>query len=500
MPSILALDVGEVRIGVALADLAAPFPHPLTTLVAAESLVDEFAKLLKQHHVRTVVVGMPRNQSGERTAQSERVEYIVDLLNVPSDVTVVWQDESLTSVKAEEELKKRKKPHTKGDIDALAATYILEDFLRTNPGGTVAAPEAVAPLQAPGTAKPDKSAKKKKQTKSKKRRLLRTLLLAVVTLVVGMVVAAFVWYTHALTPLTKDDQFTVISVKSGSSTKQIAEDLESQRVIRSATAFTIYARLHKTTNLQAGDYRLSSKQSVPSIAETLAGGKVTSVNVLIAPGLRLDQIIDKLEAAGYSKSDVSDALLAVRDHPVLKGLPEGTKLEGYLFPDTYQIGPDTSAETLLRLMLDNFQKQLTPEINQGIASQGLTLNQAVILASIVQKEVPEPDVQRTVAQVFISRLNQGIVLGSDVTYMYGAVITGEIASPSLNSPYNTRKVAGLPPTAISNFNLSALQAVANPTATDYLYFVAGDDGTTYFSRTLEEHEALVQKYCTKLCG
>jgi UPF0755 protein len=92
-----------------------------------------------------------------------------------------------------------------------------------------------------------------------------------------------------------------------------------------------------------------------------------------------------------------------------------------------------------------------------------------------------------------------MVLGSDVTFIYAAAITGQPATPGLDSPYNTRKYGGLPPGPISNFNITALQAVANPTSTDYVYFVAGDDGKTYFSRTEAEHQALTRQHCIKLC-
>ncbi|MFO0971280.1 MAG: endolytic transglycosylase MltG [Candidatus Saccharimonadales bacterium] len=314
------------------------------------------------------------------------------------------------------------------------------------------------------------------------------------------IIAVTFWYTQSIKARTGGDTFTLVNIQSGSGTRQIALQLEQQKVIKSARAFAWYVRLNGIASLQAGEYRLSSKQSVADIATTLSDGKVTTVNVLIPPGQRLDQIIKILEKEGYKEADIEEALQNVRDHPLLRGLPAGAKLEGYLFPETYSIEPSTTAEQLIRTMLDTFEKRITTETRSGIAAQGLTLQQAIILASIIQKEVPDAEVQRTVAQVFLSRLRQGMVLGSDVTYMYAAAMSGEAATPALDSPYNTRRIQGLPPTAISNFNFSALQAVANPTKTDYLYFVAGDDGVTHFSRTLAEHEALVQKYCKKLCG
>lgn len=490
MSSYLGVDIGEKRIGLALADIRAPFPAPLTTLEASPGLADEFKALLRQHAVAAVIVGFPRNQSGQPTAQTDRVQQIVQLLKIPKTIPIHWQDESLTSVKAEAELKKRKKPYQKPEVDSLAATFILEDFIREHPkGDEVSAAEEKTEVEGiNNTAQP------------KRKHWWLRILLVLLTAVALATAVSIAWYTQALQARTKDDRFVLLSVKSGSGTKQIAAELEQKQLIKSAQAFALYVRLSGINNLQAGEYRLSSKQSAQEIAGIIAGGKVTTVRVLIPPGQRLDQLVALLEKEGYQKADIDAALVAVHDHPLLQNLPKDVALEGYLFPETYSIEPSTSAEDLLRTMLDTFQDRITPEIRTGIAAQGLNLRQAIILASIIQKEVPEAEVQRTVAQVFISRLKQGIVLGSDVTYMYAAALSGEAATPALNSPYNTRRVQGLPPTAISNFNLSALTAVANPTQTDYLYFVAGDDGTTHFSRTLAEHEALVEKYCTKLCN
>ncbi len=493
MANLLSLDIGDKRIGVAIADMDAPFPAPLVTLEASEQLASEFKDILKKHSVVAIVIGYPRNQKGEPTAQTERVQHIAKLLNIPEDIPTYWQDESLTSVKAEDELKKRKKPYDKSAIDSLAATYILDDFIKTQASGqpqTELTPEE----------KQESSKKGKKKKSKKKKHPLVQMLFVILGLLLIAAAVVIGWYIYSLTPRTTDDQYSVISVKQGSSTVQIAQELEKQKVIRSSKAFSLYVKLSRTKSLQAGEYRLSSRQSVKTIVDTISGGKVTTVNVLVSPGLRLDQILTALEKEGYEKADLEAALVTVRDHPLLKDVPKDTKLEGYLFPDTYQIGPSTTAEELFRLMLDNFQKQITADLLAQIQGQGLTLKQAVIMASIVQKEVKDEKVQPTVAQVFIKRFKIDMMLGSDVTYMYVGGLTGKTVDPSLDSPYNTRRFKGLPPTPISNFNLSALNAVANPSKTDYLYFVAGDDGQTYFSKTVEEHEALVERHCKTLCG
>lgn len=495
MASILGLDIGDVRIGVAIADAKTPFPAPLTTLEASAQLAEQFATILRTNAVQTVVIGYPRNQSGEPTEQTKRVEHIAKLLKVPSSIPVVWQDESVTSVKAEEELKKRKKPYQKADVDALAATYILEDYIRSAPRSQL--------VDAPTVHNPSsthKQAPKKSKKHSKKpKHLLLWIVLGLLALIVAAGVAMASWYFSGLRPLTENDAYRVVTVQQGDATVDIATELQKQNIIKNAEIFSLYVRLNGINNLQAGSYRLSSAQSVPEIVTIIAGGRVTTVNVLIAPGLRVSQIKELLVTEGYSEAEVDIALDDVRDHPLLKDYPASAPLEGYIYPNTYQIEPNTSASQLLRTILDSFNTAITPEIRSGIAKQGLTLNQAINIASIVQKEVPEPDVQRKVAQVFIKRFKEGIALGADPTYKYAAAEFGTINNPSSPSPYNTRRFAGLPPTAIANFNISALQAVSNPSSTDFLYFVSGDDGTTYFSNTLEQHEALTRQYCTVAC-
>jgi UPF0755 protein len=493
MSSYLGVDIGEKRIGVAVCDTMAAFPAPLVTLEANPNIASEFAEILKKQSVKAIVIGYPRNQNGEPTAQTARVEHIAKLLKIPVEIPVYWQDESLTSVKAEEELKHRKKPFSKGDVDALAATFILEDFIKTQLPTLKHQASNISPI----ASQPNPKVKKKPARKRK-----HHLLYAVIGIglaLVAVVVGTMLWYLQAISAKTSEQNFQVITVKPGTGTQLIASDLEQKGLIRSSTAFTIFVRLKHVNNLQAGSYRLSSNQSVADIVDVIANGKITTVNVLISPGLRLDQILTALEKDGYSKKDLDQALNNVRDHLLLKNLSKSTRLEGYLFPDTYKVGPDTSSEQLIRLMLDNFQNKITPQILEGIQKQGLTFEQSVILASIVQKEVSDPKVQRTVAQVFIKRLHEGTVLGSDVTYKYAAAQFGTEDTPMSSSPYNTRRYSGLPPTAISNFNISALQAVANPTATDYNFFVAGDDGTTYFSHTEQQHQEYIKKYCIKGC-
>ncbi len=274
-------------------------------------------------------------------------------------------------------------------------------------------------------------------------------------------------------------------------------------MIRETWAFEWYVRNNNLRDkLQAGSYYLRPSQSVAEITNVLTQGKVATDLVTILPGQRLDQIRQSLIRSGFDSSKVDMALDpdTYKDHPALVDKPAGASLEGYLYPESFQKNTDTSAEIIVKASLDQMQNRLTPEIRAGFVRQGLTVHQGVILASIVEQEVNNLDDKPKVAQVFLLRLKQNIQLGSDVTAFYGAIVDGEKPSVLYDSPYNTRKYGGYPPGPISNVTGASLAAVANPATTDFLYFVAGDDGVTYFSHTLQEHEALTAQHCKKLCS
>jgi UPF0755 protein len=223
------------------------------------------------------------------------------------------------------------------------------------------------------------------------------------------------------------------------------------------------------------------------------------------PGKRLDQIRDNFISNGFNGADVDKALnpALYAEHGALVDKPAGASLEGYLYPDSFQKTSQTSPEEIIRESLDQMQQRLTPDVRSSLAAQGLSVYQGVIIASIVEKEIPssQPEARRQAAQVFIKRFKTGMQLGSDVTACYGAIKAGVMKDGQncddfvlYDSAYNTHLHTGLPPTPISNVSASSINAVANPTATNYLYFVAGKDCVTRFSNTLEEHNALIQQY------
>jgi len=326
--------------------------------------------------------------------------------------------------------------------------------------------------------------------------------LLILALLLGVFVVLVSWYNTNLQPVSSSTEETVITVQAGAAATEIAEELESAGIIRSARVFDIYTRLEdKRNKLQAGGYKFSPSLSVQQIVQMLVDGSVATDLVTILPAQRLDQVAAAFVQAGYSASEVDTALEAdlYRNHSALVDLPPDSSLEGYLYPDSYQRDNNTSLEDIVNASLDEMDRAITPKLVKAWADQGLTVHQAVTIASIVETEVSIPEDRLTVAQVFLKRYNEGIRLGADPTAFYGAIIGGLEPTVHADTPYNTRIYEGLPPGPISNVSSESLEAVAYPSDTNFLFFVAGDDGTTHFSRTLEEHEALTERYCTKLC-
>jgi UPF0755 protein len=335
--------------------------------------------------------------------------------------------------------------------------------------------------------------------------LKRVVLLAGGLLIALLLVIIGIWqfYLANLKPVSKNAQAKSITIETGLSPTRIAGLLHDQGIIRNAWTFERYVQSKNVSeDLQAGTYSLSPNQSVQDIVAQLTHGKVTTQLVTILPGQRLDQIKQALLNDGFSEADVTAALQpsAYENNAALVDKPAGNSLEGYLYPDSFQRTSQTKASVIVQESIAEMQTRLTPSIRAAFASEGLSTYQGIILASIVEQEVSKPADRTQAAQVFLKRLSSGMMLGSDVTAMYGSRLNGQGNSLTYDSPYNTLIHTGLPPTPISNVSNSSLQAVAHPANTDWLYFVAGDDGTTHFSHTLEEHQALTQQYCHKLCG
>lgn len=332
-----------------------------------------------------------------------------------------------------------------------------------------------------------------------------------VYLTVGLlivVVLGIIWvhylYNRDLQPVSNSQKTVVVTIAQGESVKQIAAQLQHQHLIRSAWGFELYVHSKELSDkLQAGTYAFSPSETTPAIVKTLTSGHVSTQLVTILPGRRIDQVRADLINDGFAPAAVDRALQPAQyaDLPVLAYKPAGVdSLEGLLWPDSWYKDAGSQPSDIIRKSLTAMGQHLTSDIQAAFANENLTVYQGLTLASTVEQEVGKPSDQTQVAQVFLTRLKQGANLGSDAADLYGAIAAGKAPSINYDSPYNTRLHAGLPPTPISTVTASALTAAALPAKTNWLYFVTGDDGTTYFSTNLQDHQALTQKYCHKLCN
>ena len=348
--------------------------------------------------------------------------------------------------------------------------------------------------------------KKYERKQSYKSSIRRVIKLGIVMLVLLFAAIFFVRhiYYQDLGAVSESDHVSLVTILPNTSTNHIADILKHDELIRNASIFEWYVRGDsiRGTELQAGTYALKPNMSVPEIVDIISKGKVATNLVTILPAQRLDQIRSALIKSGFTAADVDDALKP-SNYPnavALSDIPTGATLEGFLYPDSFQKDANTSPKTIIAESLQEMGDHLTPDIRSSFAKEGLSVYQGITRASIVEQEVSSQPDRAQAAQVFLSRISNGMQLGSDVTAYYGALLAGVSPSTTYDSLYNTLLHSGLPPGPISNVSDSSLQAVAHPANTTWLYFVTGDNGITYFSNTAQEHDAQTAQYCHKLCS
>ena len=313
--------------------------------------------------------------------------------------------------------------------------------------------------------------------------------------------ARLLWYSGLLTqPLDLNGAEQPFTIEPGESVPSIAIRLEEVGLIRNAPAFRaylIYTGLD--TSIQAGDYILSPALSIVDIARKLQDATPEQVSFAILPGWRMEEIAGSLATSGLNVTPDEFLAAARSTHPGLDYLPATASTEGFLYPDVYILPRTMTADNLVDEFLRNFSIHLTIDLREGFTRQNLEVFQAVILASIVQREAVVADEQAQIASVFLNRLQADMKLDTDPTVQYalgynavqGTWWTNPLSAVDLqfDSPYNTYIYAGLPPGPIANPSLSALRAVAFPAETPYYFFRARCDGSGLhmFSITFEEH-------------
>lgn len=489
---IIGLDVGEKRIGVAKADsdtrIAVPVGFIEVDGIGSEW--QEIARIARLNNTNLFVLGMPRSNEGNETAQSLYVRNFAKTLaeKLPG-ARVKFQDESLTSVVAEERLKSRGKKYVRGDIDAEAATIILQDFLE----GLGAAPNTIdtnnttpddlgdktqqsgiksaikgAGVAVSGVAKKEAGRAKLNSAKVKHKVKTSTKLISGSVALIILIIGAIGGF------------FLINHIREENARKRAEE----------------YARQEAEMKAATFDFTIRPGETIYDIKENLT-------KVERGKPMGADE-----ELPHFALQEIDAAFAKKYDYDFLQGRPEGATLEGYLYPETLNFYGESTVEEVIDAFLKETGKIIEEnDLVNRYSAQGLSLFEGITLASVVQKEASSPE-QPTVAQVFLSRLAYGIPMGSDVTVAYALdtvdpnreIYRDNQSALKIDSCYNTRIYRGLPCGPISNPGLSALLAVASPSDTAYLYFLTGDDGMMYYGYTESEHIQNIYNHCKELCN
>lgn len=329
-----------------------------------------------------------------------------------------------------------------------------------------------------------------------------------VIIIVIIAVSVFLYWQNLNSPAEVSGQEQTFIVSKGESVSQIAGNLQKENLIKSRFYFK-YVIWRGQLKLKAGEYLISPRLKTREIIKLLTAGESLDreKSIRIIEGWNLKNIAVYLE---------KDHSAAAKDFAVLAGgrlndwkfnfakpeflndAPKPANLEGYLFPDTYRISKEASAEEIIRKMLVNFDKKLSPEMRAEIKRLKKTIHETVVMASVIEKEVRTSEDMKIVSGIFWNRIKSGVPLQADasLSYILDDKISGHtIKQTKIDSPYNTYKYRGLPPGPIANPGLNAIMAAIYPETTAYNYFLSDPaTGRTIYGRTLEEHNLNKYKY------
>ncbi|ABS23321.1 endolytic transglycosylase MltG [Bacillus cytotoxicus] len=350
------------------------------------------------------------------------------------------------------------------------------------------------------------------QMKKKRRRVAFVMIIALFVCCASV----YAYISSALKPIDRSKkQEIVVEIPKGSSISQIGEILEEKGAIKNGTVFSIYAKA-KSKNLQAGTYLLHTSMNVDEVMEQMSSGNVhrpVAYKITIKEGTQVVEIADTIaKELKWNKDDVVRQLndksfvqKLQQKYPALltnKIFDSNIKypLEGYLYPATYSFyKKDTTLEEIVTAMLEK-TNALIVKNEAKMKEKNFDVHQLLTLSSLIEEEATGFTDRQKIASVFYNRLTKGMPLQTDPTVLYALGKHKErvlYKDLKVNSPYNTYVVKGLPVGPIANSGKQSVQAALEPAQTDYYYFLAAPNGEVYYAKTLEEHNALKQKYITQ---
>lgn len=305
-------------------------------------------------------------------------------------------------------------------------------------------------------------------------------------LILIFILGVFIWQGIYFPKDKNSTEGKFFLIGKGQGLFDIAKNLEKENLIKNRIFFNLYGILtRKTKSLQAGEYKLNPSMNIIEIAEKITSGQVFKNIITIPEGWNLRDIGEYLEEKEIAKAEEFIKFCQQRN------------LEGYLFPDTYEIFSEDGIKEIIEKMQINFDKKLTLELREEILSQGKTIFEIITIASLIEKEVRTIEDKKIVSGILWKRLKNGMPLQVDATIRY---ITGQKTTEiskkeiQIDSPYNTYKYRGLPLGPICNPGLESVLASLYPQNSGYWYYLSTLDGETIFSKTLKEHNIAKQKY------
>jgi len=320
----------------------------------------------------------------------------------------------------------------------------------------------------------------------------------------GVFCLALLYILVALSPVaTKGNTHdVVVAVPLQATAGQVSKILEQNELVRSSFVFSLYARLWGMDGrIKAGEYRLSNGLSTPEVLRELVDGRLAIQSFTIPEGFTTTQVADLLVTKGLINKEKFFSDVAGENFPYsfIQGLPkDNRRLEGYLFPDTYQVTRGSSESSVIDLMLKRFDLEMSQlDYPARVNKVGMTLHQAVTIASMVEREARIDEERPLIAGVIYNRMRRSMPLQIDATIQYALGANKPkiyYKDLEIDSPYNTYRIHGLPPGPIAMPGKSSLLAAVNPARTEYLYYVAKPDGSHAFATTLAEHNANKERY------
>lgn len=313
-------------------------------------------------------------------------------------------------------------------------------------------------------------------------------------------------------PASADRSEVNFTVEEGELPVDVTERLAKEGLIENSDAFLLLLKCrHAAERIQAGDHTMRRNMTMDEVILSLQRGTTRGVAITIRPGWRVEQIADYLATMNLPQFDKQEFLDIAQeggaDFAFLQDRPRNGSpgLEGYLFPETYEVLQGITAPQLINRLLSEFDQRVTPDMRAQAAQEGLTLQEAITLASIVERETVKPDEAPIIASVYLNRIRAKTYLNADPTVQYAIGFVPESKQwwktpvtleeyQHVDSPYNTYLHPGLPPGPIAAPSMNSILAVLNPAQTDYFYFLATGDGGHVFARTLEEQNANLGKY------